>query len=191
MREILSTECITVVESCFLDDSALIRRFFRLRHYVYVEKLGWERGNSLGMEVDFYDLYSRYILVLKNREVIAGARIIEGKRGFSTFPMKVTKTLNEVSRTVIPNDAPFKINLILYYSIARSIVEMRYRYFSAMVSPKRFNAFKRHFNHVVQVGSSFEFKGNEFLIFKGDAYKIEKRLKKFFNCSFNLKNGRR
>jgi GNAT acetyltransferase-like protein len=99
--------------------AALAQSFYRLRDQIFAQKYEWEEPR--GLERDRYDRAAKFIVVVRNDEVVAGCRIIHRNLLNDALPME--ETLDEKARAMIHPDSAVEISRMINDSGSRLVFD--------------------------------------------------------------------
>ncbi|MEK7575922.1 MAG: hypothetical protein AAB491_02470 [Patescibacteria group bacterium] len=165
----------TATEIKELKEREDIERYNKIRYLIYVEKLGYEPKNGLGLEKDNYDDFSFFFGAFFRKDLVAGARLIDGRRvdlpveKFIEFGIK--ENALEVSRPVqlkekMPNLRVFRR---LYLEMYNFSVSNAYQYWYANIKKIFFRSLRMRGMHFFsQVGPLLKREDNNFFPIKDD-----------------------
>ena len=89
-----TTETLSVLVGGYADHPERVDDFFRFRHDLFVQTLGWQLDSCSGLEKDQFDHNkAQYCLVIENNSVIAGFRAIRTDHAYlaaEVFPQLAT-----------------------------------------------------------------------------------------------------
>lgn len=152
-----------------------IEKYNAIRYRIYVEKFGYEPKNGLGLEKDKYDNFSFVWGAFFRENLIAGSRLIDGRRislpieKFIEFGVK--RNSMEVSRPVqlkekMPN---LRIFRRLYLEMYNFSEKNRYEYWYANIKKIFFRSLKmRGIHFFSQVGPLLKRENNNFFPINND-----------------------
>lgn len=89
-----TTDTLLVTISCRASDPSRIEQFFRFRHRLFVQTLGWDLASVDGMEIDEFDHeHADYCVISDSDNIIGGFRAIRTDRAYlaaEVFPQLAT-----------------------------------------------------------------------------------------------------
>jgi len=110
---------LRVVAPALPAHAGLAQSFYRLRDQIFAQKYEWEEPR--GLERDRYDRAAKFIVVVRNDEVVAGCRIIHRNLLNDALPMEAA--LDETGRAMINPDTAVEISRMINNSGSRLIFD--------------------------------------------------------------------
>lgn len=110
---------LLVVAPALPAHAGLARSFYRLRDQIFAQKYEWEEPR--GLERDRYDRAAKFIVVVRNDEVVAGCRIIHRNLLNDALPMEAA--LDETGRAMIDPETAVEISRMINNSGSRLILD--------------------------------------------------------------------
>ena len=110
---------LRIVDPALPIHAALATSFYRLRDQIFAEKYQWEEPQ--GLERDRYDRAAKFIVVIRDGQVVAGCRIIH--RSLLNNPLPMEETLDEAGRMVINPSTAVEISRMINSSGNRLVFD--------------------------------------------------------------------
>ena len=110
---------IRVVDPALPAHALMAQSFYRLRDQIFAEKYQWEEPQ--GLELDRYDRAAKFVVVIRDGQVVAGCRIIH--RSLLNNPLPMEETLDEAGRMVINPSTAVEISRMINSSGSRLVFD--------------------------------------------------------------------
>lgn len=110
---------LRVIDPALPIHAALATNFYRLRDQIFAEKYQWEEPQ--GLERDRYDRAAKFIVVIRDGQVVAGCRIIH--RSLLSGPLPMEETLDAAGRMAINPSTAVEISRMINSSGSRLIFD--------------------------------------------------------------------
>lgn len=110
---------LRVVDPALPAHALMAQSFYRLRDQIFAEKYEWEEPK--GLERDRYDRAAKFVVVIRDGQVVAGCRIIH--RSLLSGPLPMEETLDATGRMMIHPDNAVEISRMINSSGSRLVFD--------------------------------------------------------------------